>query len=567
MDSMRSSMKRLGFLLTLALLPLAAFGCDDDSICDAADSPEVPALEGETLVLSYDAKCPFYRVRGVVPLNNDSRLVIEPGVTLVFERDAELQVHGSSELIAVGTPELPITFTGAVKERGFHRGVAFVSARSTDNELRHVIIEYGGAAGAYGEPANLYLYESSLSMSNSRLQESAALGFSFYYSTLRDFTVNNVTDNATGAGRINARDVSDLQPGNLYVGNDEDILFVNRLTLTEDTTWPWLGLTYHVSGDVVVQSQLQIEEGVRARFPAGSVLEIHSGGSLTIDGASDVPVQIWGLDETPGSWRGLRFVDSDSVVSAINHLDLRHGGADGEPCLSVERSSVGILNSEIRSCAGDGFYFGREADITVFTDNSITDNAGAAGRVHVDQLNAITSANSYAGNDVEGLHVEGTSTATLIWSGIGVPYLVAALTLGSDVDLLPGVEVQFAVDGVLTVVDGGLLTAIGTAESPIRLVGQEPSAGFWQGVYLDYDFSSTQTNALSFVELRHGGAGDGDVQTEPANLRVVHGRCDVSDSTVGDSLGWGIYVDESTSGHVTTTNVTFENNALGDVGS
>jgi hypothetical protein len=81
-------------------------------------------------------------------------LTIEPGVTLRFLRGTALEVeHATGDfdatgaLVAVGTPEKPITFTSAsaTPKAGDWRGLWFGGKPRDNNRLEHVRIEYTGA--------------------------------------------------------------------------------------------------------------------------------------------------------------------------------------------------------------------------------------------------------------------------------------------------------------------------------------------------------------------------------------------------------------------------------------
>ena len=73
-------------------------------------------------------------------------LTIEPGVTVEFEADGQLYINeGASgtppSLIAVGTADNPILFTGVNKVSGAWKGIYFDSP-SPINEIAHATIEY-----------------------------------------------------------------------------------------------------------------------------------------------------------------------------------------------------------------------------------------------------------------------------------------------------------------------------------------------------------------------------------------------------------------------------------------
>ena len=88
-----------------------------------------------------------YRISNrLVVVANSGKLVIKPGVTLEFESDGQLSIdEGASgsppSLIAVGTAEKPILFTGVNKVKGAWKGIYFDSP-SPINEIAFATIEY-----------------------------------------------------------------------------------------------------------------------------------------------------------------------------------------------------------------------------------------------------------------------------------------------------------------------------------------------------------------------------------------------------------------------------------------
>lgn len=107
----------------------------------------------------------------------------------------------------------------------------------------------------------------------------------------------------------------------------------------------------------------------------------------------------------------------------------------------------------------------------------------------------------------------------------------------------------------------GTLTAIGTATSRIKFLGQQSTPGFWQGIV----FATTSSaNELTFTEIAYGGAA-GFIRA--AAIEVPSGgTLRLTNSNVHDGAGWGLFVE--TNGVITPTPVAsagnvFTNNALG----
>jgi hypothetical protein len=110
--------------------------------------PGGPALSGTHVWTALDV--PYRISRSLIV--KDSRLTIQPGVTIEFENTTGIKVGDSDEstLIAVGTPTNPITFTGVNKVAGAWEKIDFHFTKSSLNEISHAIIEYGGNPGSDG---------------------------------------------------------------------------------------------------------------------------------------------------------------------------------------------------------------------------------------------------------------------------------------------------------------------------------------------------------------------------------------------------------------------------------
>ncbi|MFB6350583.1 MAG: hypothetical protein ABEN55_22145 [Bradymonadaceae bacterium] len=82
-----------------------------------------------------------YEVDGRIDI--EARLRIEPGTVVRFRENAGLNVRDSGMLVADGSSDARITFTGTEANRGWWRSLAFAGS-DRQNVLDHVTIEYAG---------------------------------------------------------------------------------------------------------------------------------------------------------------------------------------------------------------------------------------------------------------------------------------------------------------------------------------------------------------------------------------------------------------------------------------
>ena len=104
-----------------------------------------------TTSMTYEKQNVPYEVHGRI-WAKDVALTIEPGITMEFEGGGSIEVSDDdqSALIAVGTLEDPILFTGVNKVAGAWKGFEFNFTDSPLNEIGFATIEYAGGGNQEG---------------------------------------------------------------------------------------------------------------------------------------------------------------------------------------------------------------------------------------------------------------------------------------------------------------------------------------------------------------------------------------------------------------------------------
>ena len=115
----------------------------------------------------------------------------------------------------------------------------------------------------------------------------------------------------------------------------------------------------------------------------------------------------------------------------------------------------------------------------------------------------------------------------------------------STLTIEPGTQVRFSSNEGLKIVSGSALVAEGTSDDPITMTataGNEQQ-GWWKGVAI---FSNNANNAFDYVEIRHAGSGTiGTSIDEAANIALDNAQLTLSNSTVTDGGGYGLYIQGS----------------------
>jgi len=167
-------------------------------------------LPGDTLWRKWPVP---YLVSGAVYVYKDATtpttLTVEPGTTVKFATDGEIQVNYKGMLKADALGGNPIIFTSgqATPSAGNWRGITLNREASSVSILNNVIIEYAGYGGNYSN-ANLRLSSSSPIIRNCIIRSSAGSGiYLSSASSLPRITNCDIQENKWGVYSINSNPV------------------------------------------------------------------------------------------------------------------------------------------------------------------------------------------------------------------------------------------------------------------------------------------------------------------------------------------------------------------------
>ena len=516
---------------------------------------------------------PCYKVtKSVLYVENPATLTINPGVRLEFAAGTQLAIRQGAAMKAAGTAASPIVFTAGQPTPGYWKGIEFYGSNSTDNRLAHVVVEYGET----NVIVDSALTSSRVSIEDVTLRHAQYSGFYFDSDSIIG-AFSRVTSTANGRpGKLPANLVYLLGNDSSYSGNTDDRIHVFREEISREQTWKKLDVPYflnHEGGFYNVKAALTLEPGVTLIFNSGIILNIDSSGSLTAVGTEAEPILFTGQEQSPGYWTGLLFRSSNSINNKLDHVTVEYGEINVDTVtLSSYPTRLGIRNTLLRHASDLGLFIdGGSLQLDVFENNTLTQN-GRPIALPASMVGDLGSDSSYSGNTDDRIHVfrEGISREQT-WKKLDVPYFLnheggyydvkAALTLESGVTLIFNSGITLHID------DSGSLTAVGTEAEPILFTGQGQSPGYWTG--LRFNGSNSINNKLDYVTVEY--AGDGN-PSESGNISTYcwsssPTRLSVTNSTIKDSFGWGIYRygSEADGCYITLSGNTYGNNASGDV--
>lgn len=183
----------------------------------------------------------------------------------------------------------------------------------------------------------------------------------------------------------------------------------------------------------------------------------------------------------------------------------------------------------------------------------------------------IEASNVFTGNDDAFVRVEYSGADTIeeagTWAALEVPYRVLErMRVTAAWELAPGAVVEVAQDVNISIDPGGSISAIGTAENPVRSVGAESLRGYWQGIEVH---TVTASNVFEHAAVFNAGS-DGFNGSDDSDAALFiggfggDGSVTIRDTSIESSGGFGISVWDD-SQLLGCENVTFSDNEKADV--
>ena len=540
---------------------------------------DVSALSCETVLetttiaslVTLDAAC--LRVTSDIRVNQGGQLVVAAGTVLKFESGNALIVNEGGSLAVNGTVAEPVVFSATDPTPGIWDGVSYVRSNSTRNVLNNLVIEFGGeSTGAALETSGLSGSQVRLSLNNVLVRGSIGDGVELSENTIiGDF--NGLI--STGNGRsalVPAVLASNFGPNSQLSGNTVDGLSITNSTVDTATTWQRIDVPFLLDR-VDVDAPLSIAAGSELRFQAGGELAVGEDGSLSAIGTATETIRFTGLEMTPGFWTGITFTFSNSTNNRLEHAIVEYAGSGATNGagvfingLSIFPARIAATNTVFQFNEGPGFRFTGSVIVSEFSNIQSTGNS-FSGEIGLLTVPTLGDNLDLQGNTRDGLRIlNGTMETAAIWPALNVPYLFDRLVIDALLTVSPGASFVADNGGVIQVGEDGALNAVGTAAMPITFIGEQNVAGHWDG--LELIFSNSPSNQLDFVTLSNAGGGGASATTgniDMTCLSIFPGQLTISNSTINNSAGFGIYQSDSTCTVNIGANVTFSGNTQGDI--
>ena len=308
------------------------------------------------------------------------------------------------------------------------------------------------------------------------------------------------------------------------------------------------GVDYEICGSITVKARLTIEPGVEIVMCAGSSITIDKDGSINAVGSNDLPIIFKGKTASPGFWNFLH-VNSNNPSNELNHVIISDAGGNNSysnASIWVNDNNTGQLtfkNSTIKNSKGFGLFVEGIASIPNFSNNTFSNNGDAPIAIPISGIGSLDEASNYADGNVKN-YVDvysGSMNQPQVVKNINVPYLIrGTANIKADLKLNPGVRFLMSSGARLDVSASGSMNAIGTNSSPISIKGEVDAVGYWSYVHIN---SNNPLNEFAYVNMKNGGSNSSYSYTSIWVNDNNNGTFIMTNSSISDSYGWGLYVE------------------------
>lgn len=271
-----------------------------------------------------------YVINGMLYIDGNALLTIEPGVKIVFTGvDGGIEVGENAGLKMIGTPEKPIVFSGPInnQNKGSWRHIRYYSNRA-DNVMEYVQLLNGGAGNMQDNKAVLHV-EGALAMKNCLIDASACNGIVVEgQGNMSQFERNIISNSNEYPIVLNKiKQVMILNETNTFNANAINMIKIfNAGTDEVDIIVKALQIPYYFEDNIYVEKIFTIEAGTNLLFKQGTHIEIAEAGKIIAVGTADKHIKMNGITNNIGCWGGI-LLASTQLGNKIIYCDIAGGGA------------------------------------------------------------------------------------------------------------------------------------------------------------------------------------------------------------------------------------------------
>lgn len=428
----------------------------------------------------------------------NSKLVIAQGAQILMAQGASIIVASGSTLEIAGNADAnePVRILPNDREvqPGFWGQIRFQTG-SVDSFIRYAFIQGGGSGGQAMIEA-----EAPVRLLRADLQKSGGPPVALQANIAGPSLDEAGQSVANRCGLLNLNPGSNGRDGIVIKAGDE-------ADIVESQNWHDFCVPYLIEEDLWIGAPggptLTFTDGVEVRL--GRNAELRAGideenpGQLEATGSPDRPVSLRGIEETPGSWRGLTFTAFNDPSGGSNSLyftEISHGGSAERAMVQVHCPTLATLDVAFKHAPA------YPLELLPSAVSDVTEGL------------APVAAAAFEGNGQQRIKVLSAAVAPDLtenstWKHPGVPLeLDGDLSLRGQardisLSLERGLQLRFPPRAALTVESGALLRVDASRASPVRLEGLTPEPGAWRGLRL---LDGAKGADITGLDIGYGGA-------------------------------------------------------------
>ncbi|WP_139352733.1 hypothetical protein [Algoriphagus sp. A40] len=289
---------------------------------------------------TFDAQ---YDILGDLVVYGKTTWVLSDGAHINMAENTGIRAIQESRLLFLGEMGKPVVIEGITKSKGYWKGIHVENSGSQPSNILWAEIRHAGSNPVVtgNESATLNLGKQGwLNVERTILDLGKGSGLvAKADASLLEFELNSVTNHEGHPIVVSTSQVEKLSYVTRFENNAKPEVVIDTQMPVDfgvrAVTWkgfvqrvPYL-VKGQVTNNLIIKSGLRIEAGVILKMMPGagiSVLPGNLGESyLKLEGIQGGPVRIQGLDESAGSWHGIRIATS-SQYNQFDHAEILHAG-------------------------------------------------------------------------------------------------------------------------------------------------------------------------------------------------------------------------------------------------
>ncbi|MEX0981535.1 MAG: PKD domain-containing protein [Bacteroidales bacterium] len=578
-------------------------GSSDDEVTITATeaSEETQTLSGtynedlHLVNIHDDPEQADYLVTGNVRI--DAELTIDPGVRIELQEDILFDISEDGLIKATGTASDGIVFTSADKDGNKYWKGLRIESTDSQNRLEYAVVEYAGNSemnigrfSSQNRQTNVGIdNDGVLSIVNSEISNSKGYGL-VTRGTLHEHTSISYENNGQAGIYTHISNTEPIDEESLFLTNGFNGVEIYSSTLEQNTKWAKLNgdLGYKVSGDIEINAELSISEGVKVELTEDVFVDVTTEGVIMATGTEDSKITFTTAAPESGKyWKGLRIKSTD-IRNSFDHVVFEYGGNttmnigpysshNRQTTVAIDEDArINITNSEFSNSRGYGLV--ARGVILEHSANTYADNTEPAIYTQVLNTGIFDDASLFSGNSHDGPQIYGsTLLEEITWSKleVGAAYKISDdLEIEAPLFITEGTLIELDEDVLISIDEGsggstldGYIDISGTESNPVVFSTSNLAGGqYWKGLRVS---TSDARNNIENVVIEYAGNSNMNIgpyssQNRATNLGVDdNSSLTISNSTIRNGKGWGIAAIDNA--NLAITNVQYQNNNEGDV--